>query len=375
MASLDKAIEATPRGPSSSSPSTYVYSVFLSPSWNVLYVPHGGYLLSIITSAALKHQATHAPPFAPHKDPAHLSSQFLTPSVAGKAEVEIQAVSVTKNWTRLNVELWQWTPKPDDNNLSNPEAKRVLRISAHFLLTTLPPSPSPGPITAASLGSAAANVNYLDMPCPLLEHPASIDMSDGGTPVGPKLQLMPGIKWKEVKIEKRSDGALAWGGWMELNNGEDLRRSAALIGFFADVAKTGAEMLFPDGSLPLQDRFGPFWFPTMTLSLDFKAAFPLLTSSSSAASGPASRTFGIYSSTKVVRDGRHDLTVEVWSAPANLGERAQEKASEYEQSEDGVERWRREGSRLLAVGTQMALCVPIAVNLAKNGDKKKEAKL
>ncbi|GAA5910425.1 hypothetical protein JCM6882_007354 [Rhodosporidiobolus microsporus] len=375
MESLSKVIQVTPqsvRHGAADAPPVYVYTVALSPSWNVGYVPHGGYLLSVLTSAVQQHQALHDPAFAKHNHPAHLTSQFLTPSVSGAAEVEIKAASVTKNWTRLDVELWQSQPAPRSNASTETAAKRVLRISAHFLVTTLPPVPPPGPV-ADGLNSASPNIDYLDRPCPLLEHPGSIDMSDGGTPIPPKLILMPALRWKEVKIEKRSDGSLAWGGWMELQNGEDFRESAALIPFFADVAKTGAEMVPPGAAQSPNEIKGPFWFPTMTLSLDFKAPFPLLPSpsSSSTSAAPATRTFGIYSSTKSIRDGRHDLTTEVWSAPANLGEGGKPGDAERELDEGGVERWRREGSRLLGVSNQMALCVPVSVNMARA--PKKEA--
>lgn len=104
-----------------------------------------------------------------------------------------------------------------------------------------------------------------------------------------------------------------------------------LLPFFADVAKNGPE------SLPADQRPGPSWFPTLTLSLDFKAKFPLPPAS-------AKRTFGLYSTTKSIHDGRHDLTVEVWSAPLDLGEGGT--------AEDGG-KWRTEGSRLLGVSTQV----------------------
>lgn len=83
----------------------------------------------------------------------------------------------------------------------------------------------------------------------------------------------------------------------------------------------------------------------MSLSLDYKSKFPL-------ESTFATRTFGLYSTTKSIHEGRHDLTVEVWAAPADLGARKAEER-EREQGADGVERWRREGARLVGVSTQV----------------------
>ena len=87
----------------------------------------------------------------------------------------------------------------------------------------------------------------------------------------------------------------------------------------------------------------------MSFALDFKSKFPLKTSSSS---GFARRTFGIYSETKTIHEGRHDLTVEVWAVDGELGEGPPRKE---EIGADGVAKWRREGARLVGVSTQVRL--------------------
>lgn len=86
----------------------------------------------------------------------------------------------------------------------------------------------------------------------------------------------------------------------------------------------------------------------MSFALDFKSKFPLKTSS--AAPGFARRTFGIYSETKAIHEGRHDLTVEVWAVDGELGVGPPKKE---EIGADGVAKWRREGARLVGVSTQV----------------------
>lgn len=73
------------------------------------------------------------------------------------------------------------------------------------------------------------------------------------------------------------------------------------------------------------------------------------------------RTVGLYSQGRFINhpQGRHDVYVEVWSAPANVGE----------QREGGVKEGWREDQVCLAQGTQMALTVPIGWNM-KNGQAK-----
>ena len=69
----------------------------------------------------------------------------------------------------------------------------------------------------------------------------------------------------------------------------------------------------------------------------------------------ARRTVGVYFSGRFVNDGRHDATVEVWTAPAELGE-----------GDENLE-W-REPQRCLATATHFGLVVPFSVNQAK-GEK------
>jgi hypothetical protein len=54
---------------------TAVYKGVCDPEWSIS-VPHGGYILSTVMDALLQHQSsTH------HKDPAHITAQFLVGSL------------------------------------------------------------------------------------------------------------------------------------------------------------------------------------------------------------------------------------------------------------------------------------------------------
>lgn len=83
----------------------------------------------------------------------------------------------------------------------------------------------------------------------------------------------------------------------------------------------------------------------MTLAVEFKSPIP------APSDIHASRTVGLYSSGRFLNDpqGRHDVYVEVWTAPCNLGEGKE------------VEGW-RDNQVCLAVSTQMALTIPMEVN-------------
>ncbi|GAA6055334.1 hypothetical protein JCM3770_005291 [Rhodotorula araucariae] len=324
-----------PHPPPGASPAC-VFTVDVSETWCVGSVAHGGYLLCILTDAVLQHQRLA---HSKHLDPAHLTSQFFSATVPGKTQVEIKVVSESKRWTRLDVDLFQWSPDPNTTAFTAAGTDRILRIRTHFLVSELPPHPEAG------------TLNYLARPCPLLSHPGAVGMADGGDEVPAKLRFHAGMRWKVVDCIQPNDGTLAWGAWIEMKGGEQVDQLATLIPFFADVAKNGPELL------PEDQRPGPAWYPTMSLSLDFKSKFPL--------SGPyATRTVGLYSTTKSIHDGRHDLTVEVWAAPAELGA-GKPTAADRDEGDDGVAAWRRKGARLIGVSTQMALAVPLEVNRSR----------
>jgi len=184
-----------------------VFDVDVSPTWCVGSVAHGGYLLCITTDAVLRHQALVG---SAHHDPAHLTSQFFSATVPGKAQVEIQVVSTTKRWTRLDVDLYQWSPDANTSTFTSPDNQRILRIRSHYLVTTLPEHPEAGVL------------NYLSRPCPLLEHPGGIQMSDGGDEVPAKLRFHQGLRWKIVDKVEPNDGSLAWACWIEMKGGEEV---------------------------------------------------------------------------------------------------------------------------------------------------------
>jgi len=83
----------------------------------------------------------------------------------------------------------------------------------------------------------------------------------------------------------------------------------------------------------------------MVLSVEYKAEIPddLLISK---------RTLGVYSRTSFMNEGRHDVYVEIWTAPSNLGEGVEEEG------------W-RDRQVCLGIATQTALVVPSDVNVRK----------
>lgn len=97
--------------------------------------------------------------------------------------------------------------------------------------------------------------------------------------------------------------------------------------------------------LPKGQRSGPSWFPTMVLAIDFKVKIP---------KDYSFRTVGLWAEGKHMQDGRHDNTVEVWTAPCEFGDRSAKIEPD----------WRKK-QYCLCVSTQMALTLPLSVNEAR----------
>ena len=142
-------------------------------------------------------------------------------------------------------------------------------------------------------------------------------------------------------------GGVEDGRWYELRPGE--RITPSFLPVVCDV--------FP-GLLPEAahaDRLRRNRFPTVTISLEFKAPIPLGT-----------RTVGVFGAGRFIEDpqGRHEFYAEVWTAPANITDRE----SDARQLPDN---W-REGQRCLATAYQMALVIdPRPRSEWKRNDRRK----
>ncbi|KAG2023796.1 hypothetical protein CC2G_001411 [Coprinopsis cinerea AmutBmut pab1-1] len=157
-------------------------------------------------------------------------------------------------------------------------------------------------------------------------------------------------KRKSVGKDSVGGGGTEWAAWYQFTAPTE-KLSSAYIPFLADMFVNTTHLI------PEEEGGEPeaaAWSPTLTLAIDFKFPIRLLTPE-----WHARRTAGLYSAGRFINypQGRHDIYVEVWSAPSEIGEGAPPK-----------EGW-REKQVCLAVATQMALTLPVAVNL-RNGKRK-----
>lgn len=300
--------------------------------------PHGGYALSIPLDACMRQQAATA-----HRDPAHIRCDFFTPASAGAVQIEIKVLSTSKRWTRLDFDLLQY-PTPGDR--SSGDRKLILR--GHAMFTDLPALTPPAPPTGQHITVLPHTPAKQARICPLRRHPAELK----GVPLDYAFNFKD-VRWaQDVDVEGRADEdgrqKMEWGAWWQMTQDEDrIDSTAALMPFLADQFKNGPELLRDEHKIE-----GRFWFPTLTFALEFKAKFPLSAIPNLDGTRPASHTVGLYSHTKFCEEGRHDITVEVWSAPSELGAQG---------ITVGSDEWRQH-AQILGISTQMALVVPFSVN-------------
>ncbi|KIJ62533.1 hypothetical protein HYDPIDRAFT_30141 [Hydnomerulius pinastri MD-312] len=325
MAPLAKALEVAflSRGDDGRS----VYRCELDRGWRVGAVPQGGYSLGTVIEACIEHQSRSS-----HIDPIHVSAHFLRATNAGAGEVYIRVLKTGKTFTNLLADLVQ---------------QGTTKITAHLIFGDLSPPPSDQERKILSPPSPYARR------LPIHHHPSAVS-PDPTQPAWSRQMQMQMSTDREILNHNHPDsatrttsqtiggGGTEWGAWCELTDKRDKIKPSS-ISFFADTF-TNLPMLLPESD---PNSAGPIrrWFPTITMTVEFKARIP-------SSKGFSDRTVGLYSESRFLNDpqARHNARVEVWTAPSQIGQG------------EPVEGW-REKQFCIAVADQMALMLPMELNM------------
>ncbi|KAF7768067.1 hypothetical protein Agabi119p4_7310 [Agaricus bisporus var. burnettii] len=306
-----------------------IYHGTVDSEWLVVRVPHGGYVLGLMVEAVINFQSE-----TPHKDPIHVTAHFLRQSAPEPFEIHIRVLKSGKIFTNIIAELIQ---------------KNTLKVTTHMIFSHNAP--------------AAGNTSNLTLqpPSPYARRiPLHFHPSEAVTKAIPtnRYQFRNHVEAasdKEYAARNAPDSpnrsnsstiggdGLEWGTWFGFSDKEE-RITYSSIPFWADMFSNLPTMLPPNE----KKGMGLSWFPTVTLSIEFKAPIP------PPSEFHASRTVGIYSNGKFMGhpQGRHEAYVEVWSAPTNIGE------------DKLIEGW-RDKQICLATATQMALVIPLEEAIKK----------
>ncbi|EAU80644.1 hypothetical protein CC1G_13202 [Coprinopsis cinerea okayama7 len=334
MAPFNQAVTVHRKGPQDAANfegRTVDYEGIMDPTWNIGNVPCGGYSLALILEACIQHQEK-----TEHIDPLHISSHFLKPTTSALPFlVRVRTVKTGKTITNLLADLIQGD---------------ALRITAHAMFGLNGPL-SEGDFVLQPPSPYARRL-------PLYSHPSQAKH----TPMFGVWRTNQQVSWAHdtATLEKNQPGhpnrtnsetvgggGTEWAAWFQFEQPTE-KLSNVYIPLLVDMFMNTRSLL-PLGEGGTEDA--AHWAPTMTLAVDFKFPVRNLTPHHS------SKTVGLYSSGRFVNhpQSRHDIYVEVWSAPSKIGEGAPEEG------------W-RDKQICLAIATQMALTLPMAVNL-KNAER------
>ncbi|KAK7057206.1 thioesterase-like superfamily-domain-containing protein [Favolaschia claudopus] len=318
MAPLSKALNVDLYKTSDSD--TKIFRGNIDPEWTVGNVPNGGYALALVVESCIRHQASTG-----HRDPIHVTAHFLQATSIAPFQVYVRTLKHGRGFTNVLADLIQ---------------QHKTRITTHIIF---------GSLSAPRLVPPSPYARRL----PLYVHPSvAVD-----TQMARPWRFKKHIRWAaDPFLRAQNDptsrsrtssttiggGGLVWGAWFQLTGIEE-QITPVSIAFLADTFNNLPSLL------PRSERGGlvpcDTWFPTMTLSIEFKAPIPPPSLEHSA------RTVGLYSTGTFWGEpqGRHDAYVEIWTAPVELGEGSEREG------------W-RENQVCLATATQMALSMSMKVN-------------
>jgi len=276
-----------------------------------------------------------------HPDPIHVTSHYLKAATPSPFTIRVRKVRNGRLFTNITADLYQ---------------QGTLVITTHQIFGVN----SPGCSSTQPSGLTIIPPSRYARRIPLYTHPSKVV----ARPMSPvwrcqmhfDLAIDPHMLAKNaIDHPTRSspptiggDG-LEWGAWFTFKDKNDKITNPSLA-FLVDIFPN-TPILIPRSERP---KIGESWFPTIVLSIEFKAPIPHFSEKD------ASRSIGVYTVGKFMNDGRHDEYTEIWTAPCNIG--------------DGKETsdW-REHQVCLATSTQMAYVVPMENNLQK--EKNRETKL
>ncbi|TFY55667.1 hypothetical protein EVG20_g9233 [Dentipellis fragilis] len=302
-----------------------VYIGNAHPEWTVNAVPQGGYVLGLIVEACVQHQASTKLP-----DPLHVTAHYLKPTAIGPLEVHVRMLKSGQTLCNITAELIQ---------------NGTTKVTTQSVFGNMDPAAAPPSEIAMTLEppSPLARVT------PFHTHPSTCTPAKSWSRLNFKHHMLhaqdPSIAERHERLTAAGigEGGTEQGVWAGFADPSD-KLSASALAFFADLGpnKLAAAVLRDKGRASA-------WFPTIVLSLEFRAPLPR------EGGRLSTRTVGAIMTSRFMDapQGRHDIRVELWSAPAS---------AEIGDGKEVKEGWREE-QRCLLVAHQMALVMPMEVNL------------
>ncbi|KAE8348030.1 thioesterase-like superfamily-domain-containing protein [Aspergillus coremiiformis] len=292
---FEEAINVTPLD-------SHRYSAILQDEWCIGTVPHGGYTTAVLYRLALTHFAhTHPTLYDAPATPISIQLSFLRRTTAGPAVLTVQDMKLGARTSTIHVSLCQ----PSEKKVKQGE----LEVKVAGYITVSPPTAEVGFTFNTEWSSQSAAQGSGPN--------GSVNLTALGQTGrdGKWVRLKPSFpKFRRATRQVEVYGPDPGLGkpkviqqWSRFRPGGDpeARWTNEAVAFLADVfplALSAFDQMALAASTPSQEsteQTSRFWYPTVTLNVDFKKRLP------------AQGAEWLYSQvhTKVVRDGRTDLDV------------------------------------------------------------------
>jgi len=284
----------------------------------------------------MKYQATTS-----HPDPIHVTAHFLRATTVGSFEVHVRNLRTGKSFTNISADLIQDVRQQRSCRelLLTTAFQGIIKITTHSVFGVLDPgNVAPSEATAGLKSSSSLRVTPFFKPPSQFRPHRNFPRWNYREYLSVHSEPSVKMRHQDLSKTKYATGGMESGMWMQLAHPSEKLTPKSLT-LFSD--------LFP-GSLPttvIKD-VGRNWFLTVVISIEFKAPIPRDSSMYSL------RTVGVFVSSRFINDpqARHDVCLELWTAPCDFDSEKDLKAD-----------WRQQ-QQCLAVAHQTALVLPMSVN-------------
>ncbi|KAJ9216500.1 hypothetical protein DTO166G4_1716 [Paecilomyces variotii] len=297
--------------------SSHVYSAYLRDEWCIGAVPHGGYTTSVLAKLAKTHFAhTHPNLSTSPATPISIQLSFLRRTDVGPALLTVEDMKIGARTSTIHVLLKQ---RSKSKSKKEEEGDEEVKVAGYITLSPAAAEtgitaqtswalypPPPGPVNLRALASTGRDGAWVRIPAPFVQfRRAAANVEFYGPDPASSLEAEAGVGRRAIMVDQWArfrplgpDGKPLEGRWTDDTIGFLVDMFPMMLDGF-DVISSAAQD--PNAAQKGNSPRGTFWYPTVTLNVDYKKRLPV------------EGVEWLYSrvQTKAVKDGRTDIDVTV----------------------------------------------------------------
>lgn len=280
-------------------------------------VPHGGYTTSVLAKLAKTHFAhTHPNLSTSPATPISIQLSFLRRTDVGPALLTVEDMKIGARTSTIHVLLKQ---RSKSKSKKEEEGDEEVKVAGYITLSPAAAEtgitaqtswalypPPPGPVNLRALASTGRDGAWVRIPAPFVQfRRAAANVEFYGPDPASSLEAEAGVGRRAIMVDQWArfrplgpDGKPLEGRWTDDTIGFLVDMFPMMLDGF-DVISSAAQD--PNAAQKGNSPRGTFWYPTVTLNVDYKKRLPV------------EGVEWLYSrvQTKAVKDGRTDIDVTV----------------------------------------------------------------